>query len=115
MTVGENCLNVFLAPGAWARSPLVNRLPELQVPVHFLYGDHDWMSSAGGKDVLDAMQGRAFCKMSIIKNAGHHVRVCCVSLCDALTSVQLYMDNPEDFNASVMEWISQLERGMKRV
>ena len=31
------------APGAWAHAPLVHRLPDLKVPVTFIYGEHDWM------------------------------------------------------------------------
>jgi hypothetical protein len=31
--------------GAWAQKPLIHRISELQMPVHFLYGETDWMDS----------------------------------------------------------------------
>merc|ERR1712093_738749 len=41
---GEYALNHILEPGAWARQPLCDRLPRLQVPVSFIYGSNDWMN-----------------------------------------------------------------------
>mmetsp|Transcript_40556 Transcript_40556/g.160866 ORF Transcript_40556/g.160866 Transcript_40556/m.160866 type:complete len:314 (-) Transcript_40556:1418-2359(-) len=41
---GEYAINHILEPGAWARRPLVDRLPKLKIPVSFIYGDKDWMS-----------------------------------------------------------------------
>ena len=38
-------LTTILSPGAWAKSPLLFRLPTLQVPVSFFYGEFDWMDA----------------------------------------------------------------------
>ena len=43
---GEYALNALLEPGAFARSPLINRLPFLEVPVAFFYGELDWMDAS---------------------------------------------------------------------
>jgi cardiolipin-specific phospholipase len=40
---GEYALNTILMPGSWAKNPLIHRLPFLQVPVAFYYGEKDWM------------------------------------------------------------------------
>lgn len=44
---GERALSRVLKPGAWAHSPLKHRLPKVDpsVPVHFMFGDRDWMDS----------------------------------------------------------------------
>ena len=42
---GELALTTILSPGAWAKSPLLFRLPTLQVPVSFFYGEFDWMDA----------------------------------------------------------------------
>lgn len=36
---------MILKFGAWARDPLELKLPEINVPVYFLYGDRDWMKN----------------------------------------------------------------------
>ncbi|KAL2165077.1 hypothetical protein VTH06DRAFT_373 [Thermothelomyces fergusii] len=64
---GEYALPYLLAPGAYARSPLIHRIHELGrqvlrpatdtapavretgLPVVFLYGENDWMDVAGGR------------------------------------------------------------------
>lgn len=40
---GEYALNTILSPGSWAKSPLIHRLPALEVPVAFFFGANDWM------------------------------------------------------------------------
>eukprot|EP00456_Euglypha_rotunda_P005223 TRINITY_DN10887_c0_g2_i2.p1 TRINITY_DN10887_c0_g2~~TRINITY_DN10887_c0_g2_i2.p1 ORF type:complete len:116 (-),score=17.80 TRINITY_DN10887_c0_g2_i2:11-358(-) len=48
---GELALPLLLAPGAWPRLPLGPRLQEIQVPIDFVYGEHDWMDVRGGISV----------------------------------------------------------------
>eukprot|EP00300_Choanocystis_sp_HF-7_P042198 c8970_g1_i1.p1 GENE.c8970_g1_i1~~c8970_g1_i1.p1 ORF type:complete len:426 (-),score=-31.23 c8970_g1_i1:68-1345(-) len=82
---GEYALNTILQPGAYARNPLINRLPGLQVPVSFSYGDHDWMDK---KTVYHLSKNNLFKvhhDIVIVPNAGHH----------------LYLDNADDFNDMV--------------
>jgi cardiolipin-specific phospholipase len=68
---GEYCLNAILDAGAFAKVPLVHRIPEIRrrrqqkqsgddvdddnyddgLEVHFIYGENDWMDYRGGLDV----------------------------------------------------------------
>lgn len=45
----EHCLAHILAPGAYARMPMVERIAPLRMPVSFIYGATgiDWMVSGG--------------------------------------------------------------------
>ena len=49
---GECCLSHILTAGAFAKIPLVNRIPNIQngIEVHMVYGQNDWMSYTGGLD-----------------------------------------------------------------
>ena len=55
---GEYAILHILAPGAYARWPLVRRLPALDVPITFMYGDQDWMDKNGGHAVVDALKAK---------------------------------------------------------
>lgn len=81
---GEYCISHLLAPGAYARMPLVERIAGLKVPVTFAYGDNDWMDVKGGNDAQERLReaGNADVKVKIVSGAGHH----------------LYLDNPEETN-----------------
>lgn len=60
---GEDCLCDILTAGAFARVPLIDRIPEIKsggsdenngeegLEVHFVYGENDWMDYRGGLDV----------------------------------------------------------------
>eukprot|EP00573_Skeletonema_grethae_P008871 CAMPEP_0201710954 /NCGR_PEP_ID=MMETSP0578-20130828/58890_1 /ASSEMBLY_ACC=CAM_ASM_000663 /TAXON_ID=267565 /ORGANISM="Skeletonema grethea, Strain CCMP 1804" /LENGTH=516 /DNA_ID=CAMNT_0048199999 /DNA_START=113 /DNA_END=1663 /DNA_ORIENTATION=+ len=61
---GEDCLCEILTAGAFARVPLIHRIPQLKssgdgdgdgdgegLEVHFVYGENDWMDFRGGIDV----------------------------------------------------------------
>jgi cardiolipin-specific phospholipase len=64
---GEYCLNEILTAGAFAKVPLLDRIPNLQsssssggggknddgkgLEIHFVYGENDWMDYRGGLDV----------------------------------------------------------------
>jgi hypothetical protein len=43
---GEYALNSLLQVGAWAKKPLIDRLPILEMPVSFFYGEFDWMDGS---------------------------------------------------------------------
>jgi len=53
---GECCLNEILTSGAFAKIPLLYRIPHLkqadgkEMEVHMIYGQNDWMSYRGGLD-----------------------------------------------------------------
>ncbi|CAO1639057.1 unnamed protein product [Sympodiomycopsis kandeliae] len=81
---GEYCLAHILLPGAWARIPMLDRIPALQtslvnsgnsaLPVSFVYGDVDWMNCTAGYEVVQKLRslgnpnGRSF----VVPHAGHH-------------------------------------------
>ena len=73
---GEYCINHILAPSTQARMPLADRVADLRkdLPVTFVYGDHDWMDPIGGKQSIEAMKkaGNKNGRLYIINNAGHH-------------------------------------------
>lgn len=123
---GEYALAYILAPGAFARSPLIRRIQgigrqtlpdgtqEQGVPVVLMYGENDWMDVKGGyaaKKKIDArreeaLQGRSDAerqhdaggaKVVIIKKAGHHV----------------YLDSPDHFNDVMMSEMKDVEERSK--
>ncbi|KIK65526.1 hypothetical protein GYMLUDRAFT_358262 [Collybiopsis luxurians FD-317 M1] len=80
---GEYCISHILAPGAYARMPLVDRITGLakeRIPITFVYGDQDWMDPEGGQESVERLRqaGNGLGRMYIVNNAGHHV----------------YLDNP---------------------
>lgn len=85
---GEFALSHLLAPGAYARIPLIRRIDKLKVPTTFIYGDRDWMDSAGGQLAVDEMRrNKVPCDLKVISSAGHHV----------------YLDNPSGFDEYVLK------------
>lgn len=48
----------ILAPGAYARWPLLKRLDKLDIPITFIYGDHDWMDENGGYDAVKKLRAK---------------------------------------------------------
>ncbi|KAH8106284.1 alpha/beta-hydrolase [Cristinia sonorae] len=81
---GEYCISHLLAPGAFARRPIVDRINALKIPVTFVYGDNDWMDPEGGSQSVENMRqaGNGQGRMYIVPHAGHH----------------LYLDNPKATN-----------------
>eukprot|EP00347_Sterkiella_histriomuscorum_P015810 403355599 len=73
---GEYALNTILSVGSWARRPLYCRLPQIKVPICFMYGSIDWMDPTAAKLLIKDKQIDA--TYYTIENADHH----------------LYMDNP---------------------
>lgn len=76
---GEYCITHILEPSTQARMPLVDRIANLRknMPVTFVYGDHDWMDPMGGKQSVEALTkaGNANSKLYIVNDAGHHGKV----------------------------------------
>ncbi|UZJ55344.1 hypothetical protein CBS101457_004664 [Exobasidium rhododendri] len=82
----EYCLAHLLAPGAYARLPMVSRISALPstLPVSFIYGAVDWMDVEGGRESVErlAKAGNKLGSTFVVPNAGHHV----------------YLDNPRAFD-----------------
>ncbi|WVQ75218.1 hypothetical protein IAR50_004830 [Cryptococcus sp. DSM 104548] len=93
---GEYCISHILAPGAYARIPILDRVSRLSVPVTFMYGDNDWMDVQGGYDSKKALAeaGNDKCDVHVVPKAGHH----------------LYLDNPEVSNRILREAIERAPR-----
>ncbi len=77
---GEYALNTILQPGSWAKSPLIHRLPTLQVKVSFFYGERDWMDPYPAMHLIEEKFLPEGTNLHVIDNSDHH----------------LYLDNPID-------------------
>jgi hypothetical protein len=40
----EHCIHSMFSIGAFAKKPLIERIPCLEIEVAFYYGEFDWMS-----------------------------------------------------------------------
>jgi cardiolipin-specific phospholipase len=83
---GEFALAYLLAPGAYARRPLIERVKKLQndsllKKVTWIYGSYDWMDVDAGKDASERL-GDLESDVFVVDRAGHNV----------------HLDNPEGFN-----------------
>jgi cardiolipin-specific phospholipase len=117
---GEYVLPYLLAPGAYARSPVINRIQdvgrqeirpatetapavrETGLPIVFMYGENDWMDVAGGYAAEEKIKQR------VVKALLHgtdeekrrengSAKVVVVRK----AGHHLYLDNPEEFNEIV--------------
>jgi cardiolipin-specific phospholipase len=86
---GEYALAAILAPGAYARKPLMERLAKLKMPTVFIYGEQDWMDYKAAEKAKEAMDVPV--KIVRIPNGGHH----------------MYLENPEEFNKVMEEELTQ--------
>ncbi|WVW86617.1 hypothetical protein I302_108670 [Kwoniella bestiolae CBS 10118] len=93
---GEYCISHILAPGAYARIPIIDRINRLKVPVTFMYGDNDWMDVKGGEDSVKLLleSGNTASSCHTIPKAGHH----------------LYLDNPEYTNKLIEKAIKAIPK-----
>ncbi|KAF9584969.1 hypothetical protein BGW38_004452 [Lunasporangiospora selenospora] len=86
---GEYAMSTILAPGAYARWPLMDRLKDLKMPTAFLYGEHDWMDHRAAEKAMKKMSTPTV--ISFVPDAGHH----------------LYLDNPPIFDKAILEIITR--------
>ncbi|KAG0038992.1 hypothetical protein BGZ82_010107 [Podila clonocystis] len=86
---GEYALSTILAPGAFARWPLMDRLKDLKMPTVFMYGESDWMDWKAGDKARRTMTVPT--AIMRIPSAGHH----------------LYMDNPLAFDKAIFDIITR--------
>ncbi|KAH7887994.1 Alpha/Beta hydrolase protein [Phlebopus sp. FC_14] len=93
---GEYCISHILAPYAFARMPLVDRIAALKIPITFVYGEHDWMDPVGGLQSLEELRkaGNHKGRMFAVPNAGHHV----------------YLDNPSAVNELLVEELNLVDQ-----
>ena len=67
----EHCVFQLLQPIAYSRSPLSKKLPELNIPIAFMYGENDWVSRTIADDLVSQkkVEGEVF----ETKASGHHL------------------------------------------
>mmetsp|Transcript_98105 Transcript_98105/g.280791 ORF Transcript_98105/g.280791 Transcript_98105/m.280791 type:complete len:169 (-) Transcript_98105:87-593(-) len=100
---GELALQAMLSPGAFAKRPLIDRIPELnpKIPITFIYGDRDWM------DIRPAQRIKRRLAQDPV-SAGRVVR--CFELEEA--GHQLMIDQPDSFNDILLQAIHEDEVAM---
>lgn len=105
--VGEHALSHLLAPGAYAREPLLPRVQKAleggrlapfvsTTPVLFLYGgSYDWMSISGGREAARVLlsYGARHASVFAVPRSGHH----------------LYLENPTHTNAAIIEELAKIK------
>jgi len=132
---GEYALAYILAPGAFARSPLIRRIhglgrqplqaessaePVLEkgLPVVLMYGENDWMDVKGGyaaKKKIDAERERALRGKSEAEIAEDQGGAKVVIIKKA--GHHVYLDSPEEFNEVMlaeMEDVRRRSEGLKK-
>lgn len=125
---GEFALTYILAPGAYARNPLIHRIDhvgrgveaqtrkrETGFPVVLMYGDSDWMDVAGGFASEEKIKRRVekalmegseeerrdengSARVIVVQKAGHH----------------LYLDNPDEFNKYLTKELEETREHNRR-
>lgn len=114
---GEFALTYILAPGAYARNPLINRIDqvgrgetaaagadgrpkrEAGFPVVLMYGDSDWMDVAGGfasEEKIKARAARALVEGTEEERRDENGSAKVIVVRKA--GHHLYLDNPDEFN-----------------
>lgn len=119
---GEYVLPYLLAPGAYARSPVINRIQdvgrqiirpetdsapavrETGFPIVFMYGENDWMDVAGGYAAEEKLKLRAANALlhgtaEEKKRENGSAKVVVVRK----AGHHLYLDNPDEFNDIVIK------------
>ncbi|KAF9172109.1 hypothetical protein BGX21_002885 [Mortierella sp. AD011] len=86
---GEYAMSTILAPGAYARWPLMDRLRDIKMPTVFLYGESDWMDYRAAEKARKNMTVPTV--LLRIPSAGHH----------------LYLDNPPAFDKAILQTITR--------
>lgn len=87
----------LLAPGAYARYPLIKRLPRLNCPITFIYGDHDWMDENGGRDVLKSLKSKPGSVTNALQLKKSKV------LINSHSGHWVHLENPKGFNKIIRQ------------
>jgi cardiolipin-specific phospholipase len=130
---GEYVLPYLLAPGAYARSPVINRIQdvgrqvvppatsnsppgtpavrETGLPIVFMYGENDWMDVAGGYAAEEKLKQRAV--QALLHGTDEEKRRengSAKVLVVRNAGHHLYLDNPDQFNEMVMKEMEETRR-----
>ncbi|KAL2754266.1 hypothetical protein ACRALDRAFT_1063165 [Sodiomyces alcalophilus JCM 7366] len=130
---GEYALAYILAPGAFARKPMVHRIAgvgrqlvrgengdavrETGVPVVMMYGENDWMDVAGGfaaEERLKEARRKALREGSDEEKRRENGSAKVVIIPKA--GHHLYLDNPDDFNEAIRKEMEHTrEQGIRGI
>lgn len=140
---GEYVLPYLLAPGAFARSPVINRiqdvgrqiissqsstevgapapaapLREAGFPIIFLYGENDWMDVAGGYAAEEKIRKRveqALLDPKRTEDERKRENGSAKVVVIRRAGHHLYIDNPEDFNEVVRKEMEETKEWGRRM
>ncbi|KPM35075.1 hypothetical protein AK830_g11492 [Neonectria ditissima] len=131
---GEYALAYILAPGAYARRPVINRIQEVGrqsipqpdnaqalketgIPIVFMYGENDWMDVAGGlaaKEKLNQAKREALLNGTEEEKRRENGSTKVILIPKA--GHHLYLDNPDEFNDTILKELEdtrESERGQR--
>jgi cardiolipin-specific phospholipase len=132
---GEYVLPYLLAPGAYARSPVINRIQdvgrgviqpatdagappvrETGLPIVFMYGENDWMDVAGGYAAEEKVKQRVVKALlhgteEEKKKENGSAKVVVVSK----AGHHLYLDNPDEFNEVIVREMEETRQRRLRL
>jgi cardiolipin-specific phospholipase len=130
---GEYALPYLLAPGAYARSPVINRIQdvgrqiispatettpavrETGFPIVFMYGENDWMDVAGGYAAEEKVKQRVV--QALLHGTDEEKRRENGSAKVVIVRKaghHLYLDNPDEFNEVVRKELEETRaRGLR--
>jgi cardiolipin-specific phospholipase len=129
---GEYALAYILAPGAYARRPVINRIhqvgrqpipqpdgakvvKETGIPVVFMYGENDWMDVAGGLAAEEKLKEARL--QALLHGTDHEKRNENGSVKVVIVPKaghHLYLDNPEYFNDILTKEIEDTKAAEKK-
>lgn len=130
---GEYALTYILAPGAYARNPLINRIDEVGrrvikpatdgqaakketgFPVVFMYGDSDWMDVAGGfasEEKIKARVEKALMQGTEEERRDENGSARVIVVRKA--GHHLYLDNPDEFNEYMIKELEETRHHNQR-
>jgi cardiolipin-specific phospholipase len=129
---GEYALAYILAPGAFARRPVINRIQnvgrqplkgpdgetiakETGIPVVFMYGENDWMDVAGG---LASEEKLKQVKANVMRTGTEEEKSSENGSCKVVivpkAGHHLYLDNAEFFNNIMRKEMEDVKEAEKR-
>ncbi|PHH65899.1 hypothetical protein CDD81_1268 [Ophiocordyceps australis] len=129
---GEYALAYILAPGAYARRPIINRIHEVGrqslalpdgsrvketgIPIVFMYGENDWMDVAGGlaaKQRIKETSERAL-RQATSPQEQEAEKGSAKVIIIPRSGHHLYLDNPDEFNRVLREEIEDTMQDLKK-
>ncbi|KAJ8126493.1 hypothetical protein O1611_g7145 [Lasiodiplodia mahajangana] len=126
---GEYVLPYVLAPGAHARSPIINRIhavgrqtitpatestpavKETGFPIVFMYGENDWMDVAGGLASEEKLkETKARILLQATEEEKQKENGSCKVIVVTKAGHHLYLDNPDEFNNYITKELDETRR-----